>query len=75
MPRPAPKDIESFIGEWLAENTPVQRPENLPLAVDLLAARLTGDARARGISGGDLHRAFGDIDNYLTEHCLQAAAS
>jgi hypothetical protein len=33
---------------------------------------LTRDARARGISGSELHRALGDIDDYLTEQYRRA---
>ena len=45
----------------------------LPVEVDRLAANLTGDARAEGISGADINRVFGDIDDYLTEQCRQTA--
>ena len=48
---------------------------NLPSEVDRLAASLTGDARAEGISGGDLNRALGDIDDYLTGQYEQISAA
>jgi len=35
--------------------------------VDGLAASLTGDARAEGISGGELYRVLGDIDDFLAQ--------
>ena len=34
---------------------------------EVFTAELTCAARAHGISGRELHRAFGDIDDYLTE--------
>ena len=64
--RPKP-DIETFLSNWVAQN--VRRVSDLALLtneVDRLAARLTGDARTVGISGGDINRAVGDIDDYLT---------
>ena len=42
--------------------------------MDRLAADLTGAARAEGISGGDLNRALGDIDEYLTGQYEQVSA-
>ena len=60
-------DIESFVNNWVARHVRVMpNHANLPLEVDRLAARLTGDARAHGISGGDINRTLGDIDDYLT---------
>jgi hypothetical protein len=60
-------DIKSFVNSWVARNVRVMpRHINLPQEVDRLAACLTGDARAHGISGGDINRALGDIDEYLT---------
>ena len=69
-------DIETFVSSWVAQNVrTVKGLSNLPLEVDRLAARLTGDARAEGISGGDLHRAVGDIDDYLTAQYQQVCAA
>jgi hypothetical protein len=66
-------DIEIFVNGWVARNVRVMSgAANLPQEVDRLAASLTGDARAHGISGGDINRALGDIDDYLTGR-LQAA--
>lgn len=64
--RPKP-DIETFLGNWVAQNVRrVSDLAHLTNEVDRLAARLTGDARTVGISGGDINRAVGDIDDYLT---------
>jgi hypothetical protein len=65
-------EVERFVASWLVQNlhgTP--SPATLPVEVDRLAANLTGDARAEGISGADINRVFGDIDDYLTEQCRQ----
>ena len=44
--------------------------------VDRLAANLTGDARAQGISGRDLNTTVGDIDDYLSgEYQKRASAA
>lgn len=74
MNRQTPVEIARFIQLWVAEHLHF-RPglTNLPLEMDSLAARLTSDARMRGISGGEIHRTVGDIDAYLTE-CYQRAA-
>jgi hypothetical protein len=61
-------DVEFFVNSWVARHvraTP-RLAGSLPQEVDRLAASLTSDARAQGISGGDINRAFGDIDDYLT---------
>ena len=69
-------DIETFVKSWVAQNVhTVKGLSNLPSEVDRLAASLTGDARLQGISGGDLHSAVGDIDDYLTEQYEQACAA
>jgi len=61
-------EIESFVSSWVAENVrPFSGPTSLLSEVDRLAARMTGDAREQGISGSELNRAVGDIDDYLTE--------
>jgi len=59
-------EITSFVETWVARNVRAIPGLNVVLEVDRLAARLTGDARAEGISGRDLHGALGDIDDYLT---------
>jgi hypothetical protein len=59
--------VENFVNGWVAQNVrSVPGLTNLPFEVDRLAAGLTGDAREEGISGSDLNRALGDIDEYLT---------
>ena len=69
-------DIENFVTNWVAQNVrSVKGLSNLPQEVDRLAASLTGDARAQGISGGDLNRAVGDIDDYLTVQYEQVCAA
>ena len=61
-------EIESFAGNWVAENLRgVSRGASLPHELDSLAAWLTRDARSQGISGSELNRAVGDIDDYLSE--------
>jgi hypothetical protein len=68
--------VETFVKGWVAANVRnVPGLSNLPPEVDRLAARLTGDARAEGISGSDIHKALGDIDDYLTDQYQQAAAA
>jgi len=67
-------DIESFVSDWVAQNVRGVKT-NLPHEVDRLAASLTGDARKQGISGGELNRAVGDIDDYLTEQYHQVCAA
>jgi hypothetical protein len=67
-------EVERFVASWVVQNvrgTPGLA--SLPVDVDRLAANLTGDARAEGISGADINRVFGDIDDYLTEQCRQTA--
>ena len=72
----AKSDIENFVKSWVAQNVQnVKGLSNLPYEVDRLAASLTGDARSQGISGGDLNRALGDIDDYLTAQYEQACAA
>ena len=68
-------DIEIFVNNWVAHNVRVMpRHVSLPQEVDRLAACLTSDARAHGISGGDINRALGDIDDYLTGRLHNAGA-
>ena len=69
-------DVRNFVNSWVAQNVrAVKAVSNVPSEVDRLAASLTGDARMLGISGGDLHGAVGDIDDYLTEQYEQACAA
>jgi hypothetical protein len=71
---PSKTEIETFVSNWVDQNVrTVPRPANHAYEVDRLAARITGDARAGGISGSDLNRAVGDIDDYLTEQFQRLA--
>ena len=69
-------DVEMFVKGWVTRNVrSVPNLANLTFEVDRLAAYLTGEARANGISGGDLNRTLGDIDEYLTEQYQQVSAA
>ena len=69
-------DVRNFVNDWVAQNVrSVKGLSNVPSEVNRLAASMTGDAREHGISGGDLHGAVGDIDDYLTEQYEQACAA
>ena len=69
-------NVETFVNSWVAQNVRnIPGMANLPFEVDRLAASLTGDARAQGISGSDLNRALGDIDEYLTGQYEQVSAA
>ena len=60
-------DIETFVTGWVAQNNcAVPGGGGLAAEIDRLASALTAAARARGISGGEIHRVFGDNDDYLT---------
>jgi len=75
MSKRSTAEIESFVQQWLARHLPgVTDAPNLAAEVDRLAAHLTGDARANGISGGEIHSVLGDIDDYLSERCRRGAA-
>jgi hypothetical protein len=68
--------IEAFVTDWMARNVCNQpNPTHRPADIDRLAAGLTGAARAQGISGGDLNRVLGDIDDYLTDQCRQSSSA
>jgi hypothetical protein len=61
-------EIETFVSDWVVQNVrSISGLADLSYEVDRLAACLTGDARALGISGSDINQAVGDIDDYLTE--------
>jgi hypothetical protein len=69
-------NVESFVRNWVAENVrSVPGLSSLPFEVDRLAASITFDAREHGISGGDLNRALGDLDEYLTGQYQQVSAA
>jgi hypothetical protein len=57
----------NFSEEWVSANvTNVPGLEDLPREIERLACLMTADARDAGISGGEIYRAVGDIDEYLT---------
>ena len=61
-------EIDTFVTDWVVQNVRVvSRLADLADEVDRLAASLTSDARALGISGSDIYKTVGDIDDYLTE--------
>lgn len=57
----------SFAQDWVSSNVyngPDQ--DDVPGEIERLASLMTADARLQGISGGDIDRAVGDIDDFLT---------
>ncbi len=55
-----------FAREWILSNiNNVPDAGNLPHEIDRMACQMTADARERGIRGGDIVRAIGDIDDFL----------
>jgi hypothetical protein len=62
--------IEKFVRSWVSANiNNVPELQNSEAEIDRLSAKLTRDARVERISGGDLHRTLGNIDDYLTAEC------
>jgi hypothetical protein len=69
-------EIEAFVRDWVARNVHlVPELAALPTEVDKWASDLTGDARAQGISGSDLNKTLGDIDDYLTGQHQQISSA
>ena len=68
-------EIETFVRDWVARNVHLVPELTLPAEVDKWASDLTGDARAQGISGGDLNKTVGDIADYLTGQHQQISAT
>jgi len=67
-------EVEAFAKAWVGANLRiVPGLSSLASEVDRLAADITSDARLQGISGRDLHRALGDLDDYLTGEYQKAA--
>ena len=64
-------EIETFVTGWIAQNNcGATGGSGLAAEIDRLASALTAAARAKGISGGEIYRVFGDIDDYLTgQYC------
>jgi len=74
MTQPTKTEIEDFVKNWIALNVRSVKG-SVTTEVDRLASELTGAARAEGISGGELNRTLGDIDDYLTEQYQQISAA
>jgi hypothetical protein len=56
-----------FVEGWVCANvTNVPGLEDLPREIERLACLMTADARDAGISGREIERAVGDIDEFLT---------
>jgi len=68
-------EIEAFVRDWMTHNVHLVPELTLPAEVDKWASNLTGDARAQGISGGDINKTLGDIDDYLTGQLQQIRAT
>jgi len=68
--QPARCDVKAFVTEWIAANSVTGGPS--ASEIDRLASELTAAARIRGISGGEINKVFGDIDDYLTGQFAQA---
>jgi len=61
------ENARTFVEHWVSSN--LNSMSNLPdiaRETDRLASMMTGDARSLGISGSDISRAIGNIDDYLT---------
>ncbi len=68
-------EIRTFVTDWVALKVRnVNGLSNISGEVDRLAACMTGEARTLGISGSDLHRIVGDIDDYLNEQYRRVAS-
>jgi hypothetical protein len=69
--------IAAFTRAWLADNLAAGASAEADIArqVDNLAAKMTADARLQGITGGELARSFGDIDDFLTGEYQKACAA
>jgi hypothetical protein len=57
----------AFVQEWISSHlTGGPDLPDMARETDRLASMMTGDARSHGISGADIFRAIGNIDDYLT---------
>ena len=57
----------TFAQQWILSNVyKVPGTADTPLEIDRLASEMTSAARSLGISGSDIARAVGDIDDYLS---------
>jgi hypothetical protein len=60
-------DVEKFVRSWVSANVNhVPGLENLEAEIERLCAKLTRDARVERISGGELDKTLGNIDDFLT---------
>ena len=67
--------VAAFTQAWLADNLAGGQAEgDIARQVDSLAAKMTADAREQGITGGELAKSFGDIDDFLTGEYQKACA-
>ena len=73
--------VTAFTRAWLADNlaadlaVSAQAETDIARQVDNLAAKMTADARLQGITGGELAKNFGDIDDFLTGEYQKACAA
>jgi hypothetical protein len=57
----------AFVQEWISLNlNGMSDCPDIARETDRLASMMTGDARSHEISGADISRAIGNIDDYLT---------
>lgn len=57
----------AFVQEWVSSNVDgVSDVPDMARETDRLASQITSDARSFDISGTDIARAVGNIDDYLT---------
>lgn len=62
-----------FAQDWVSSNVyNGPDPDEGPGEIERLACLMTGDARLQGISGSDIDRAVGDIDDYLAGECAKS---
>lgn len=61
------ENARTFVEHWVSSNlSAMSDVSDIARETDRLASIMTGDARSHGISGSDISRAIGDIDDYLT---------
>lgn len=57
----------AFVQKWVSSHlTGGPDLPDIARETDRLASMITGDARSHGISGADIFRVVGNIDDYLT---------
>lgn len=61
------ENARTFVERWVSSNlNSMPDVPDIARETDRLASIMTGDARSHGISGSDISRAVGNIDDYLT---------